>query len=110
MRPSSFEYVVLALFFHLSIAKPDAQPRMMQSVSGEGNLLYLVAARQNAQIVNVRDWGARGDGVTDDTAAIQKSIDAATAGQTILFPAGVYSVANLQIKNRSGLVFSGEGR
>jgi hypothetical protein len=110
MKRSSFEQVFLAFLFHLSIATPDAQPRMMRAVSGEGNLLHLVAAEQNAQVVNVRELGARGDGITDDTAAIQKSIDGAAKGQTILFPAGVYSVANLQIKNRSGLVFSGEGR
>lgn len=46
--------------------------------------------------VSVRDFGAKGDGVTDDTAAIQAAINATnTTGEQIYFPAGVYSVSNL---------------
>lgn len=44
--------------------------------------------------LNVRDYGAVGNGVTDDTAAIQDAIDAAAAagGGTVFFPAGMYIV------------------
>lgn len=43
--------------------------------------------------VNVLDFGATGDGVTDDTDAIQDAIDALPAeGGTVLFPAGTYYV------------------
>lgn len=41
--------------------------------------------------VNVRAYGAKGDGVTDDTAAITAAIAAMPgAGQTLFFPAGNY--------------------
>lgn len=45
--------------------------------------------------VNVRDFGAVGDGVTDDTAAIQTALDSLKdSGGTIFFPHGVYVITN----------------
>ena len=42
---------------------------------------------------NVKDHGAKGDGSTDDTAAVQEAITAASkAGGTVYFPAGKYKV------------------
>ena len=74
------------------------------------NPIASASAQESGQIFNVRDFGARGSGISNDTAAIQKAIDAAPAGSTIYFPAGIYSVANFIVKNRSGLNFTGEGR
>lgn len=57
-------------------------------------------------VVNVKDKGAKGDGRTDDTKAIQAAIDAAagTKGSTVLVPAGAYMVdadhkKNLKLKS-----------
>src|SRR6516225_1576722 len=47
-------------------------------------------------IVNVSDRGARGDGQTDDTSAIQSAIDeVAKKGGTVLLPNGTYMVKGL---------------
>lgn len=77
-------------------------------------MLELVDRRALAQgggkILNVRELGAKGDGAADDTAAIQKAIDAAPGGSTIYFPAGIYNVSNFVVKKRSGLTFTGEER
>jgi len=47
------------------------------------------------EIVSVRDFGAKGDGLTDGTAAIQATIDALdTPGGTICIPPGIYRIGN----------------
>jgi parallel beta-helix repeat protein len=62
------------------------------------------------KVVNVKDFGAKGDGVSDDTAAIQAAINAAVSGTTISFPRGTYNVSNFVVKKRSGLSFVGDGQ
>ena len=41
--------------------------------------------------VDVRDYGARGDGITDDSAAVEAAdVDALASGRTVLFSTGTY--------------------
>lgn len=47
--------------------------------------------------VNVRDYGAVGDGVADDRAAIHAARDAAGVGGALVFPPGTYRIAMLDI-------------
>ena len=49
------------------------------------------AGARSDTVFNVRDFGAKGDGKTSDTAAIQAALDAAgKVSGTVWFPAGVY--------------------
>lgn len=52
-------------------------------------------------VVNVRDWGATGDGVTDDTAAIQAALN---AGSVVLVPPGTYAVSSLTLPANTWLM------
>ncbi len=58
-----------------------------------------VAAAARGKLFSVAKYGAVGDGKTMDTAAIEKTIDAAAAqGGTVTFPAGVYLTGSLFLK------------
>jgi polygalacturonase len=52
-------------------------------------------------LINVRDYGAKGDGTTIDSAAIDRAIVAAAAkgGGTVYFPAGVYASYTIHLKS-----------
>jgi polygalacturonase len=69
-----------------------------------------VAAPQNApdsardlgtRTYNIRDFGAKGDGQTLDTAALQSAIDACTRdhGGTVLVPAGTFNIGTVEMKS-----------
>jgi len=52
-------------------------------------------------LFNVRQFGARGDGLTKDTKAIQAAIDAAGAhGGTVYFPPGKYLSGTVRLKSQ----------
>jgi hypothetical protein len=52
------------------------------------------AAASAALYLNVRDYGATGNGTTDDTAAINSAL-AAAGGRTVFFPKGYYIVSSV---------------
>ena len=49
---------------------------------------------------NVKEFGAVGDGIANDTAAIQRAID---AGGIVWIPPGVYVTGTLYLKSNGGL-------
>lgn len=71
---------------------------------------------KGAIFINVKDFGAKGDSSTDDTAAIQAAIDAAatrtTGGQLyggiVMFPEGVYKTGPLKLRSRTFLYAPGK--
>src|SRR5581483_7410296 len=97
----------LATVFRPSSASAAAPPRASRQDAG-------------ARIYNIRDFGAKGDGKTLDTAALQAAIDACTAdgGGTVLVPAGTFVVGTTELKTNvtlhlaasATLLGSGEGK
>jgi hypothetical protein len=67
--------------------------------------LLLVPAWAQAQapaVLDVREFGARGDGLTLDTDAINQAVAAAAAagGGTVFFPAGTYPSFTIRLRSR----------
>lgn len=56
------------------------------------------------EFANVKNFGATGNGTTDDTVAVQAAMDASNA---VYFPAGVYLVSNLTPNNNNYLYGDG---
>lgn len=78
-----------------------------------GLAVIMTALSAQATIINVKDFGAKGDGKTDDTQAIQNAIDKAklrNSGGVLYLPAGHYLISKTLILDRtSGLIVRGEG-
>jgi hypothetical protein len=78
-------------------------------VTATGSTTPRTLANRAADVVNVKDFGATGDGVTDDTAAIQAAINYFPNGAngTIIFPNGTYNISSTIFNNNRNLLFLG---
>jgi polygalacturonase len=62
-----------------------------------------------SQSVDIKALGAKGDGKTDDTWALQKAVDNAQPGTAIFFPPGKYVITK-QLDIRKAVVLRGAGK
>ena len=62
------------------------------------------------ELVDVKAYGATGDGATDDTAAVQAAINSAGSGNTVFFPHGNYCInGGIVVTNPSVRLTGGSG-
>lgn len=77
--------------------------------SASGAVMRSIASKLS-DVVNIRDFGAKCDGKTDDDAAITRGLSALTPGEQLVFPAGVcvYSMPKtLPIVQRVSIIGAG---
>jgi polygalacturonase len=83
----------------------------LAGVAGPTGVTYAMAgpdqpgAMPGSTWVNVRSYGAKGDGAAVDTPAINRAIEAAAqaGGGTVFFPAGTYLTYSIHLKSKVGL-------
>ncbi len=74
------------------------------SVTGTGAISRTIQDRLT-EMVSIKDFGAVGDGITDDTLAIQKAL---TAHKKVFVPSGTYLISNsLTVGEKQGLYGQG---
>ena len=61
----------------------------------------------SSSFISVKSKGAKGDGVTDDTAAVQSALNSATQGQVVYFDHGAYLIKDT-VKVPSNIKITGE--
>lgn len=84
-------------------------PSMVETTGGN---TVRTLADHSADIINVKDFGAKGDGKTDDTAAIAAAISYSHTtpydGGKIYFPDGIYNISSTILLTGSGFSLVGE--
>ncbi len=76
----------------------DLIPETEYEIKAYDQVLTIRTELETAML-NVRDFGARGDGVTDDTEAIQRAIYQCPAGGLVHIPEGQYVIRPLFLKS-----------
>lgn len=105
---------IVSLLSLLLLALPASAinpPEAVQHLQGSQSIVGSTTGLLD-NVVNVRMYGAKGDGSTDDTAAIQAAINAAATGDAqttprgamVYLPSGVYPITTLTLKRGVAMV------
>ena len=89
------------------MALTKATQNVIAPITSTGSTTARTLANRFADVVNVKDFGAVGDGFADDTAAIQAAIN---AGRNVFLPTGVYKTTSKITITNNNQVVCGAGR
>lgn len=79
--------------------KPDTEYRIAVRTEEEETETVVLKTDHEFVTLDVREFGAKGDGVHDDTLAIQAAISCCPRDSRVLIPAGCYRVSSLFLKS-----------
>ena len=93
-------YIVLLASLITLPAQAEPNPTVLERTE----LTVAAPKNINALEINASDFGAKGDGTTDDTSALQKAIDATAAKKaTLVLQPGTYLTGSLFLKSNMAL-------
>jgi predicted lipoprotein with Yx(FWY)xxD motif len=89
----------------------DKEWYVVDPVSFQGMAIKQPAASPPIKTLQVKDFGAVGNGVKDDTAAIQAAVNKAgeLGGAKVYFPKGIYMIRNTILIQRDNVTLEGVG-
>jgi parallel beta-helix repeat protein len=90
-----------------SLSTVAAGTTVLVASTDDGEQVVVGVAPGGDGVVNVLSFGATGDGVTNDTAAIQAALDAA-GSSAVYLPRGTYRVSGVTLS--SGQTLQGDGK
>jgi hypothetical protein len=91
--------------FWQNVSFNEATPFLATGTTFARNLVT-----RSADVINVKDFGAVGDGIADDTSAIQTAINAASGGKAkVYIPDGVYRITSGLTIPDDGITIYGDG-
>ena len=113
--------VALSPAFSSATERERGNPAIVgKSPAGAAERGGSVTTDKGAHLYNIRDFGAKGDGKTLDTAALQAAIDTCTrdGGGTVLVPSGTFVIGTTELKSNvtlhlaasATLLGSGDGK
>jgi hypothetical protein len=109
-----FVFIIALLVMRgISLAENEANavvtPETQASIKAKSHDTYMTATDQTKLdiVVNVKAFGAKGDGTTDDTSAISAALASSSASVTLFFPRGEYKVTSTIQINKRGVIFMG---
>lgn len=91
--------------------RPDLNTNIANTNTNTGNIATLTTKMNNSYTtINVKDYGAIGDNINDDTTSIQNAIDATSTDYGILyFPKGQYKITRtLNIFNKTNFLLKSD--
>jgi polygalacturonase len=111
LKSSVFFLLIVSSNLIFGVPKTARLPHISPASRGQ----YCAAASFNTAplarrpVFSVKNYGAKGDGIADDTAALQKAFDQAPSGAVITFPKGIYLYSKSLTLNTTGIILKGEG-
>lgn len=79
--------------------KPDTEYEVYIKQNDAISEKVIIRTEKESYTLNVRDFGAKGDGERDDTGSIQAAIYACPKDGRVLIPKGVYKITSLFLKS-----------
>lgn len=106
LSQNSDDSAILDVFSGLDASSGGSMGMFMQQGTGAVSRTF---QDKDQELISVKDYGAKGDGLTDDTAAFQAAYNYAPAGAVIKIPRGTYAGANNAVTGTKVVIWDALG-